>query len=95
MEINVILQKNESLEDCLVFELSDDKKFAIKLNSDDQVQLRQLFFELIQLLVYDEVVLRLNIEENYDVNIFRELAAEYVDALNDELKSIANSVPTK
>lgn len=93
-QINVTLKKvNE--KDSLVFKVSDTKEVIIDLNSDDQTKLKELFYILVQDLMENTISLKLAIEDGYDVKIFTEIATEYVDALNAEIKSVKANLPTK
>lgn len=82
--------------DYLSFKISDAKVIDINLNSDDQSQLKELFFEIINDLFNDNISLSLEYEVGYDQsNIFSDVAKEYLIALNEEIKTVKQTLPNK
>lgn len=83
-------------KDCLSFQVSESKKIIVDLNSDDQVHLKELFFDLIQDLFENNIVLSLAFEDGYDQNnVFASVATEYIRALGEEIKTVKQSLPQK
>lgn len=83
-------------KDCLSFQVNESKKVVVDLNSDDQARLKELFFELIQELFENSISLLLAFEDGYDQNnIFANVATEYIKALNDEIRTVKESLPQK
>ncbi|HPM10764.1 MAG TPA: hypothetical protein PK941_10005 [Paludibacter sp.] len=83
-------------KDVLSFQISESKKDVIDLNSDDQTHLKELFYDLIQLLFTDDITLSLDFDEGYDQNnIFANVAKEYLKALGDEIKTVKQNLPQK
>ena len=82
--------------DCLSFRINGSKTIIVDLNSDDQTHLKELFFALLQELFEDDITLNLEFEDGYDqTNIFANIAREYIKALNEEVKTVKQSLPQK
>jgi len=85
-EINVILVESEG-RNLLRFEIMDIS-VDIDLNSEEQDSLRTLFNKVLNVVVKEEVTFKLTISENYNNVLFKEIAAEYIEQLNTEVKLI-------
>lgn len=83
-------------KDILSFQVNDSKSIDINLNSDDQQQLKELFFELIKLLFLNDIIFELSYEDGYDQNnIFSNVAVEYIKELSEEIKTVKKNLPQK
>lgn len=85
---NVYLRKVED-KDVLFFEAFDK---TIDLNSEDQVELRSLFYKIVEKLFTEKVVFKL-VFDDYDIELFKDIATEYIRQLNIEIESISNNLP--
>ena len=85
-EINVVLVESEG-KNLLRFEIMDIS-VDIDLNSEEQDSLRTLFNKVLNVVVKEEVTFKLTISENYNNVLFKEIAAEYIEQLNTEVKLI-------
>ncbi len=94
-EIKVLLCKQEN-KDCLIFNITETEKICIDLNSDDQANLKKLFYDLIKIMFDTNIILELDYEEGYDKsNIFANIADEYINALKAELITVRGILPKK
>lgn len=85
-EINVVLIENEG-KNLLRFDIIDNS-INIDLNSEEQESLRTLFNRLLNVAVNEEITLKLKISEGYNNVLFKEIAVEYIEQLNTEIKLI-------
>lgn len=93
-KIVVAILNKVNEKDCLSFRINDSKTIVVDLNSDDQIRLKELFFALLQDLFENDITLNLEFEEGYDqTNIFASIAREYIKALNQEVKTVKQSLP--
>lgn len=89
MEYKVQLLK-ENDKDLLRFNLND--VYDIDLNSDDQSSIKNLFYAIIQECIKDEVVFVLN-SDSHEKDLFYDVATDYIQKLNDEIKTIRQEIP--
>lgn len=89
MEYNVKLLK-ENDKDILRFYF--DKQYDIDLNSEDQSSIKELFYEIIKLSFENEIILKFNGDE-HEQDLFYDVAVDYVEKLNNEIKQIRNDIP--
>lgn len=93
-ELDVILKQYDD-NDCLEFSI-DEEIVYINLNSDNQTNLRNLFYKLISKLINEPIQFKLKIEdeEKYNENdLFREISEEYLKKLNEEMITIYGNIP--
>lgn len=90
-EIPVILLKDESDRDVLVFNFDDGNKI-IDLNSDKQDSLEGLFYKIIELALKGEISFSLS-KDGYDEQLFIEIAEEYLKKLETEISEIRTNLP--
>jgi|SRR5690554_1886313 len=88
-EINVVLIENEG-KNLLRFDIIDNS-INIDLNSEEQESLRTLFNRLLNVAVNEEITLKLKISEGYNNVLFKEIAVEYIEQLNTEIKLIRDN----
>lgn len=91
MEYDVYLLK-ENEKDILRFNLN--KRYDIDLNSSDQTSIKDLFYKIIELSFEDEIVFKLN-SEKHGQDLFYEVAVDYIEKLNAEVKQIRSETPSK
>ena len=90
-EIKVLLRKNESNRDVLIFKCSSGDKI-IDLNSDNQEQLQDLFYDLIKTALKQDISFSLD-KEGYEDILFSEISEEYLKKLESEISEIRESAP--
>lgn len=82
--IEVLLTGNNE-EDFLVFKVND-KNMTVNLNSPTcQGELKNLFSNLLGLLIKDDIELVLAIDDDYSRQMYIEVCEEYIKDLNREL----------
>ena len=82
--IEVLLTVNNE-EDLLVFKVND-KNMTVNLNSPTcQGELKNLFSNLLGLLIKDDIELVLAIDDDYSRQMYIEVCEEYIKDLNREL----------
>ena len=81
--ISVTLRKvNE--KDVLVFVL--DESFTVNLNSEEsQNELKNIFSQLLRMMLVYDIKLKLNIAEGYKEGLFIDVCTEYISELNREI----------
>lgn len=81
--------------DVLNFILDEDKpeEYIVNLNSDtSQAELKRVFSKLLKLMIENDIQLELKIAEGYSRVLYKEVCTEYIDNLNREISSVAESV---
>lgn len=71
----------------------DGKQLNIYLNSDEQSNLRNLFYEIIKKLFTEKVEFVLQVQEDYKENLYVDIAEDYIKKLNDEIEKVYNNIP--
>lgn len=71
----------------------DGKQLNIDLNSDEQSNLRNLFYEIIKKLFTEKVEFVLQVQEDYKENLYVDIAEDYIEKLNDEIEKVYNNIP--
>ena len=89
-EVKLIKEQNDYLE----FNI-DNFKYRINLNSEEQNDLRKLFYQIIKLTFTVEPEFILSEEsKNYENRLFLEISEEYLKDLNNEIKTIIQNRPS-
>lgn len=81
--------------DILVFGFDDEHPNAhyVNLNSPtSQNELKNVFSKLLQLLLTDEIDLRLIIAEGYKKGLYRDVCTEFINDLNRELLQVKETL---
>lgn len=81
--------------DVLNFILDEEKpeEYIVNLNSDtSQTELKRVFSKLLKLMIENDIQLELKIAEGYSRLLYKEVCTEYIDNLNREISSVAESV---
>lgn len=87
--IKVKLRK-EGDSDILEFCLSPNQ--TINLNQDNQEAIKSIFCTLISILKDTDVVLELETEKNFDSDLMKEVAADYIKDLNIEIDNVRTKI---
>ena len=77
----------------LEFRIDEETKCTINLNSEDQTQLREMFYKIIEKCFSEEFEFRLVVEENYSKDLYKEISEEYIKQLNKEIVKVKESIP--
>lgn len=88
--IDVVLTVSADV-DVLVFALDDEHPdaYIVNLNSaTSQNELKNVFSKLLQILLEEDVVLRLLIADGYGKGLYKDVCREYIDDLNRELVQV-------
>ena len=80
-------------KDCLIF-LFNTEELVINLNSDDQESLKNLFYKMMHELFNGLFEIEKPTEE-YEPKLFADIANDYIDKLNKELKQIWENLPSE
>lgn len=91
MAYNVELKKMGE-KNYLVFNI-DGKQLNIDLNSEEQSNLRNLFYEIIKKLFTEKVEFELQVQEDYKEVLYIDIAKDYIKKLNDEIEKVYNNIP--
>lgn len=94
MEYKAYLMKNENERDVLKFDFGSSKSYEIDLNSEDQNSIQQLFYKIIELAMFDKVSFSLD-STSHDKDLFYEVAADYIQKLNNEIEVIRQQIPNE
>lgn len=81
--------------DVLNFMLDQEKpdEYVVNLNSDtSQSELKKVFSKLLELIIENDVKLVLKIAEGYSKVLYIDVCTVYIDDLNREISSVAESV---
>ena len=81
--------------DVLVFGLSDEESdgYMVNLNSAvSQNEFKKVFSKLLQLLLEEDLTLKLVIAEGYGKGLYKDVCKEYIDDLNRELAQVKESL---
>jgi len=82
---------NENGTDFLCLRIIDDK-LKIDLNSEDQTTLREIFVKIIKRLFVEDFEFIFK-TESYEKKLFLDIAKDYIDKLNAEIKKIIPEIP--
>ena len=86
--INVELKKEEDVD---ILEFQFDNPVKINLNSSNNKDLKEMFEILLKELIKKKFELKLNVQENYKTELYKDVCNEYINALNDEIKETVES----
>ena len=93
MENKIVKLKEKDGFDVLEFNINDTETLEININSNDQSNLRKLFYQIITESMKSEFGLELKVEDGYKKQLYIDVATEYVKQLNTELKKIIEEIP--
>lgn len=81
--------------DILIFALDDEcpDDYIVSLSSStSQNELKKVFSKLLQILMEEDVTLRLTIAEGYGKTLQKEVCQAYIEDLNRELQQVKESM---
>lgn len=88
-QIKAILY-DENDVDYLCFEISEECKYPINLNSDESPkQLKEMFSKLLSELIDSDIEIIFEKSEEYSRRLYIDVCEEYVKDLNRELRSVS------
>lgn len=91
MNCKIVTLTEKEGKDILHFEEFDGMN--IELNETDQTNLRKLFYKIIESAMKEDFEFKLEYAENYNKVLYINVATEYIDQLNKELKKIMDDKP--
>ena len=86
--INVELKKEEDVD---ILEFQFDNPVKINLNSSNNKDLKEMFEILLKELIKKKFALKLNVQNNYKTELYKDVCNEYINALNEEIKETIES----
>lgn len=86
--INVELKKEEDID---ILEFQFDNPVKINLNSSNNKDLKEMFEILLKELIKKKFFLKLKIQDNYKIELYKDVCNEYINALNEEIKETIES----
>lgn len=92
--IDVVLTVSGEI-DVLVFCLDEEQPdaYTVNLNSTtSQNELKEVFAKLLQLLLSEDISLKLIIAEGYSKGLYKDVCKEYIEDLNRELVKVKESI---
>ena len=76
-----------------ILDLEKPDEYVVNLNSDtSQSELKKVFSKLLELIIENDVKLVLKIAEGYSKVLYMDVCTVYIDDLNREISSVAESV---
>lgn len=86
--ISVRLTK-ENNEDVLKFEF--ENKLIINFLKSDNNDIKEVFKEILQNLTIQKFKFELVIDEDYDVELYKDVSEVYIKGINEEIEELINS----
>lgn len=86
--INVELKKEEDVD---ILEFQFDNPVKINLNSSNNKDLKEMFEIFLKELIKKKFALKLNVQDNYKTELYKDVCNEYINALNEEIKETIES----
>lgn len=86
--INVELKKEEDVD---ILEFQFDNPVKINLNSSNNKDLKEMFEILLKELIKKKFALKLNVQNNYKTELYKDVCNEYINSLNEEIKETIES----
>lgn len=81
--------------DVLIFGLDEERPeaYAVNLNSPtSQNELKTVFSKLLELMLEEEIQLKLSIESGYSKGLYKDVCREYIEDLNRELVQVKTNM---
>ena len=88
---NIINKKKKKEEDVDILEFQFDNPVKINLNSSNNKDLKEMFEILLKELIKKKFALKLNVQNNYKTELYKDVCNEYINALNEEIKETIES----
>ena len=92
--VEVILKEKEQ-KDILVFVLDETKPedYYISLSdAEAQVQIKNLFLKLLEMLLESNITLKFVVEDGYSKQLYIEVCEEYISDLTRELEQVRDTI---
>lgn len=91
-QINATLYEENNV-DYLSFDISDECKISVNLNSSDsQKELKKVFSNLLAVLIENDIEIVFKKEEDYSRRMYIDVCAEYIKDLNRELQGVGRQM---
>lgn len=77
--------------DILLFHLDSEspEKYSVNLNSSSsQIELKEIFSKLLDLLISEDLELELKIADGYTKGLYKDVCSEYISDLNREILQV-------
>lgn len=84
--------------DTLIFHLDPEEPDAYTVNLNNatsQIELKKVFTKLLQLLLEEEITLRLIVADGYKQELYQDVCIEYINDLNRELEQVRKNMETE
>lgn len=81
--------------DVLIFHFDNEspEKYLINLNSStNQVEIKEVFAKLLELLIQEDLELKLIIAPGYTKGLYKDVCAEYISDLNREILQVKSNI---
>lgn len=81
--------------DVLIFCLDDEQpeKYVVNLNSSSsQSEIKEVFSRLLEILITDDIILKLKFSEGYSKVLYKDVSTEYINDLNREILQVKESI---
>ncbi len=80
--------------DTLIFELPEiEDGISVNLNANEgQNDLKRVFESLLVIINTQDVLIKLEIDDEYKKTLYKEVCAEYIEDLNKEIKRVRSDV---
>ena len=85
----VVELRKENNDDILEFQFKN--KLVINFIKSDNNDIKEIFKTILEELTKNIFSLELKIDENYDVDLYKEVATTYIAELNEEIEQLVNS----
>ncbi len=85
----IVELKKEKRDDILEFQFKN--KLVINFIKSDNNDIKEVFKTILEELTKNIFSFELKIDENYDVELYKEVATTYIAELNDEIEQLVNS----
>ncbi len=85
----IVELKKENDDDVLEFQFKN--KVNINFIKSENNDIKEVFKKILEELTKNVFYLELKINEDYDVELYKEVATTYIDELNNEIDQLINS----
>lgn len=85
----VVELRKENNDDILEFQFKN--KLVINFIKSDNNDIKEIFKTILEELTKNIFSFELKIDENYDVDLYKEVATTYIAELNEEIEQLVNS----
>ena len=90
--INTLSEEEQKIIKLRYFkDFNFDNPVKINLNSSNNKDLKEMFEILLKELINKKFILELKIQEDYKIELYKDVCNEYINALNEEIKETIES----